>query len=92
MKLRERYNYLNDLLEKAEVEYTANPQFSTELEIVSLKEECRQLLSKIDKEEQKQPGDSKTDVSITDFLQQCRLLNSGLPGAVEMLQPAERKG
>jgi hypothetical protein len=51
MQLHERYDYLNDLLEKAEVEYTANPQFSTELEIVSLKEECRQLLSKIDKEE-----------------------------------------
>jgi hypothetical protein len=52
MKLRERYNYLHNLLEKAKEEYANNPQFSTELEIISLKEECRQLLSKIDDEEQ----------------------------------------
>jgi hypothetical protein len=48
MKLRERYDYLNNLLAKAKGEYSSNPQFSTELEIVSLEEECRQLLSKID--------------------------------------------
>jgi hypothetical protein len=52
MKLRERYNYLNNLLEKAKEEYANNPQFSIELEIVSLKEECQQLLSKIDDGEQ----------------------------------------
>jgi hypothetical protein len=52
MKLRERYDYLQNLLEKAEEEYANNPQFSTELEIVSLKEECRQLRSKIDDGEQ----------------------------------------
>jgi hypothetical protein len=52
MKLRERYNYLHNLLEKNKEEYANNPQFSTELEIISLKEECRQLLSKIDDEEQ----------------------------------------
>jgi hypothetical protein len=48
MELRERYEYLNNLLETAKAEYAGNPQFSTELEIVSLTEECRQLLSKID--------------------------------------------
>jgi hypothetical protein len=52
MKLRERYNYLNALLEKTKAEYAAHPQFSTEMEISSLKEECRQLLAKIDDEEQ----------------------------------------
>jgi Zn-dependent peptidase ImmA (M78 family) len=52
MRLRERYNYLHNLLEKAKEEYANNPQFSTELEIISLKEECQQLLSKIDDEEQ----------------------------------------
>jgi hypothetical protein len=52
MKLRERYDYLQNLLEKAEDEYANNPQISTELEIVSLKEECRQLRFKIDDEEQ----------------------------------------
>jgi hypothetical protein len=52
MKLRERYEYLNGLLEKAKEEYEKNHLFSTELEIVSLKEECQQLLSKIDEEEQ----------------------------------------
>jgi Zn-dependent peptidase ImmA (M78 family) len=54
MKLFARYNYLNNLLEKAKEEYAGNPQFSTELEIVSLNEECRQLLSKINEENQYQ--------------------------------------
>jgi hypothetical protein len=52
MKLRERYRYLGSLLEKAKEEYENNHLFATELEIASLKEECQQLLSKIDEEEQ----------------------------------------
>jgi Zn-dependent peptidase ImmA (M78 family) len=52
MKLRERYAYLNNLLEKAKEEYEEYHLFSTELEIISLKEERQQLLSRIDEEEQ----------------------------------------
>jgi Zn-dependent peptidase ImmA (M78 family) len=52
MNLRERYGYLNDLLKKAKEEYEKNPQFSTELGVVSLEAECQQLLLKIDEEEQ----------------------------------------
>jgi Zn-dependent peptidase ImmA (M78 family) len=52
MKLHDRYEYLKGLLERAKEEYKKNHLFSTELEIVSLEEECRQLLSKINKEEQ----------------------------------------
>ena len=40
-----------NLLKTAKEEYADNPQFSTELEIVSLEEECHQLLAKIDKDE-----------------------------------------
>jgi Zn-dependent peptidase ImmA (M78 family) len=52
MKLHERYAYLSNLLEKAEEKYKKAPLFSTELEIISLKEECRQLLAKKNEEEQ----------------------------------------
>lgn len=51
MNLRERYVYLNELLEKAEKEYAGNNTFSTELEIASLKKERQELSSKIIEEQ-----------------------------------------